>query len=91
MSVLDKAGNFSSQKYYELVLLGYGGTKSRSAAIVILSHFCGITDKYAAYCFDGLPEVKEVLMTSKDKNTLTQTGETLKFYGFTTEIREEVK
>jgi hypothetical protein len=91
MAVMDRKTGGAPQKYFELVLTGYGGVKTRSAAIVILGHFCGIKDAYAATCFDGLPEFKEVLITSKEKASLIQKGETLKFYGFTTEIREEVQ
>lgn len=77
------------QKCYELVLMDYTGNKTRSAAIVILTYFCGISDSNAAFCFDDLPDLKEVLVISKDKADLIRKKESLSFYGFVVDIREE--
>lgn len=90
MAVMDRRPNSPPQKQYELVLTGYSGDKTRSAAIVILCHFCSITDSFASRCFDGLPEFKEVLIVSKDKSELLRIAASLGFYRIISEIREEV-
>lgn len=78
------------QKHYELVLVDYTGNKTRSAAIVILTYFCRVSDSHASFCFDGLPDLKEILVISKDKSDLIRKKESLGFYGFVVDIREEV-
>jgi hypothetical protein len=77
-------------KYYELVLTDYIGEKTRSTAIETLKYFCGITDRDAVACFDGLPDFKNVLVTSKNVAELKEKAQTLAFYGFST-VTQEVK
>ena len=87
---MDRTPNSPPQKRYELVLVDYTGNKTRSAAIVILTYFCGISDSHAAFCFDGLPDLKETLVTSKDKSDLIRKKVSLICYALVTEIREEI-
>jgi hypothetical protein len=82
--------NRPPQPMYDLVLCEYQGDKTRSAAIVILTHFCGIMDRHASFCFDGIPEIQNVLVSDRNKQRLVEIQTTLESYKFVTKITEEL-